>query len=237
MLLNCTSHVRGELKTKMCLLTSSFYGFWASNSMQVMQQNRNQAESLKANSAFIFKDWSSKKGIYKTELLQEGINLMWFSNRNDEGLIYHKYFNPFPVRALALVLTAIECCIDKWLQGIKEDTKSTSTTYGPVYNSHLGSLLRFDERTAPYKLLERICTNLHDIGVESLGLSSASTTSQVHTENKAFEDAIREYQLEEQDDAGAHSKSGGLIDADEEEEDLEACSESGMFTGADEEED
>ncbi|KAG1784618.1 uncharacterized protein HD556DRAFT_1221226, partial [Suillus plorans] len=156
MLLNRTSHVRGELKTKMRLLTSSFYGFRASNSMQVMQQNRDRAESLKADSAFIFKDWSSKKGVYKTELLQEGINLMWFSNRNDEGLIYHKYFNPFPVRALALVLTAIECCIDEWLPGIKEDIKFTSATYGAVYNNHLGSLLRFDERTAPYKLLERI---------------------------------------------------------------------------------
>ncbi|KAG1815933.1 uncharacterized protein BJ212DRAFT_1272059, partial [Suillus subaureus] len=121
----------GELKTKMHLLTSSFYGFQASNSMQVMQQNQDQAESLKANSAFIFKDWSSKKGVYKTKLLQEGINLMWFSNWNDEGLIYHKYFNPFPVRALTL----IKCCINEWLQGIKEDIKFTSTTYGPVYRT------------------------------------------------------------------------------------------------------
>ncbi|KAG2354270.1 hypothetical protein BDR07DRAFT_1306496, partial [Suillus spraguei] len=115
------------------------------------------------------------KGVYKTELLQEGINLMWFMNWNDEGVIHHKYFNFFPVRALALVLTAIECCINEWLQGIKEDIKFTSATYGAVYNSHLGSLLCFDERTAPYKLLERICTNLHDIGWYVLTYSSVLT--------------------------------------------------------------
>ncbi|KAG1868597.1 hypothetical protein F4604DRAFT_1584606, partial [Suillus subluteus] len=102
------------------------------------------------------------KGIYKTELLQEGINIMWFTNRSDEGVIYHKYFNPIPVRAIVLVLTAIECCIDEWMQGLKEDIKFTSATYGVVYNTHLGSLQCFDERTAAYKLVDKMCTNLHN---------------------------------------------------------------------------
>jgi len=200
MLLKRISHVRGELKTKMRSLISSFYGFRTSNSMEMIRQNRDLAESLKDGSVFVFKDWSSKTGIYKTELLQEGINLMWFTNRNDEGIIYHKYFNPMPVKVLALVLTAIECCIDEWLKSLKEDIKFTSVTYGAVYNSHFGLLQRFDERTAPYKLLEKICTSLHDTarfhaGVESLVLSSATSC----IDDKAFEDAIREYQLEEQD--------------------------------------
>ncbi|KAG1836803.1 hypothetical protein DFJ58DRAFT_611510, partial [Suillus subalutaceus] len=101
-------------------------------------------------------------GIYKTELLQDGINLMWFANRNDEGVIYHKYFNPMPVEVVALVLTAIECCIDELLQGLKEDIKFTLAAYGFVYKGHLDLLQCFQERTAPYKLLDRICLNLHD---------------------------------------------------------------------------
>jgi hypothetical protein len=48
-----------------------------------------------------------KTGIYKTELLQEGINIMWFTNRDDEGIIYHKYFNLIPTEVIALVLTAM----------------------------------------------------------------------------------------------------------------------------------
>ncbi|KAG1871483.1 hypothetical protein F4604DRAFT_1583260 [Suillus subluteus] len=163
MLLKCTSHVRGELKTKMRSLTRSFFGFRSSDLREVIRDNRDLAESLKDGSSFVFKDWTAKTGIYKTELLQDGINVMWFANRSDEGIVHNKYFNPMPIKVIALTLTAIECCIDEWLQGIKEDIKFTAATYGSVYQTHLSSLQRFDERTAPYKLLERICDNLHDM--------------------------------------------------------------------------
>ncbi|KAG1886052.1 hypothetical protein F4604DRAFT_1675733 [Suillus subluteus] len=130
--------------------------------MEVIRKNRALAESLKSGSVFVFKDWLVKTGIYKTKLLQEGINLMWFMNRTDEGVIYHKYFNPMPVRAVVLVLMAIKCCVDEWLQGIKEDIKFTSAGYGSISNCHLSSLQHFDECTVSYKLLLKICTNLHD---------------------------------------------------------------------------
>ncbi|KAG2053499.1 hypothetical protein BDR06DRAFT_972287 [Suillus hirtellus] len=159
-----------------------------------VKMNRDLAESLKDSSVFAFKDLESKKGIYKTELLQLGINIMWFVNRHNEGIIHHKYFNPMPVKVIALVLTTIECCIDEWLQGLKEDIKFTSATYGTVYHGHFGSLQCFNERTVAYKLLDKICVNLHNTahfhaGVDTLTISSsASRISDV-----AFEDAIREY--------------------------------------------
>ncbi|KAG2140342.1 hypothetical protein BD769DRAFT_1350194 [Suillus cothurnatus] len=167
MLLTRTSQVHGELKMKMCSLTASFFGFWTSNSNSVIRQNRDLAESLKDGSVFAFKVCilmikMSKKGIYKTELLQLGINVMCFANQHDEGVVYHEYFNPMPIEVIALVLTTIECCIDEWLQGLKEDVKFTSATYGTVYHGHFGSLQRFDERMVPYRLLERIRTNLHN---------------------------------------------------------------------------
>ncbi|KAG2108840.1 hypothetical protein BD769DRAFT_1392651 [Suillus cothurnatus] len=68
-----------------------------------------------------------------------------------------------PIEVIALTLTAIECCIDEWLQGIKEDIKFTAATYGSVYQTHLSSLQHFNECTAPYKLLTRIRENLHDV--------------------------------------------------------------------------
>ncbi|KAG2112915.1 hypothetical protein BD769DRAFT_1391754 [Suillus cothurnatus] len=209
MLLTRTSQVRGELKTKMHSLTASFFGFRTSNSNSVIRQNRDLAESLKDGSVFAFKSsllgligLGVKEGNYKTELLQLGINVMWFANQHDEGVVYHEYFNPMPIEVIALVLTTIECCIDEWLQGLKEDVKFTSATYGTVYHGHFGSLQRFDERTAPYRLLERIRTNLHDTarfhaGVDTLTISSSAS----RISDAVFEDAIREYQLEEQDDA------------------------------------
>ncbi|KAG2097755.1 uncharacterized protein F5147DRAFT_714810 [Suillus discolor] len=204
MLLKRASHVRGELKMKMRPLTASFHGFRSSNSMEVIRSNRDLAERLKIGSIFVFKDPSSKSGIYKTELLQQGINSMWFLNRSDEGVIYHKYFDPIPIKTIALVLTAIECCVDEWSQGIKEDIKFTSAGYGAVYNHHLSSLQRFDERTAPYKLLSKIHINLHDTARFHTGVASLiplSATSQAHIDDAAFEDAIREYQREGKDAA------------------------------------
>ncbi|KAG0692415.1 hypothetical protein DFH29DRAFT_969451 [Suillus ampliporus] len=138
-LLKCTSHVRGELKTKMRTLTHSFFGFRSSDSREVIRHNRDLAESLKEGSAFVFKDWTMKKGIYKTELLQEGINIMWFVNR------------------------------------------------------------RFHERTAPYKLLERICDNLLDTARFHAGVDAPTASSAAFCiDDEAFEDAIREHQLEEE---------------------------------------
>lgn len=34
---------------------------------------------------------------------------MWFANRNDEGVVYPKYFDPIPVEVVALVLTGVSC--------------------------------------------------------------------------------------------------------------------------------
>ncbi|KAG1886001.1 hypothetical protein F4604DRAFT_1523390, partial [Suillus subluteus] len=107
MMTRCTSHVRSELKMKMRGLTASFFGFWASRSMAAIKANRDLAESLKEGNSFVFKDWELKSGIYKTELIQKAINDMWFANRSDEGILYAKYFDPLPVKMMALVLTVV----------------------------------------------------------------------------------------------------------------------------------
>ncbi|KAG1789313.1 uncharacterized protein HD556DRAFT_1243982, partial [Suillus plorans] len=57
----------------------------------------------------------------------------------------------------------IECCLDEWITGMKEDIKFSSTAYTPVYLVHLSSLQRFDERTSHYKLLEKIRVNILDV--------------------------------------------------------------------------
>ncbi|KAG2111753.1 hypothetical protein DEU56DRAFT_985303 [Suillus clintonianus] len=200
MLLKRTSHVRGELKMKMRSLTRTFFGFRSSELRDVIRQNRDLAEALKDGSSFVFKDWKAKTGIYKTELLQDGINVMWFANRNDEGIVYNQFFNPMPIKLIALMLTTIECCIDEWMQGVKEDIRFTAITYGSVYNNHLNSLQRFDERTAPYKLFERICDNLHDVARFHAGVVDTPTTfsDASRISDEAIEDAIREHQLQEE---------------------------------------
>jgi hypothetical protein len=41
---------------------------------------------------------------------------MWFANRNDEGIIYHKYFNPIPTEVIALVLTAMSHILYSYIE-------------------------------------------------------------------------------------------------------------------------
>ncbi|KAG1845928.1 hypothetical protein F4604DRAFT_1688561 [Suillus subluteus] len=189
-----TSHVHRELKTKI-------------HSTVAIKQNRDLAESLKDGSCFAFKDWETKCGIYKTELIQSAINNMWFANHSDEGVIHGRYFNPLPVELLALILTAIECCIDEWLTGVKEDIKFSSAAYAPVYQVHLTSLRRFNERTSAYKLLEKICDNVLDVARLHAGvdLAQPGLATPVSFADTVFEDAIREYEAETRD-----AQEGGL---------------------------
>ncbi|KAG0692026.1 hypothetical protein DFH29DRAFT_1052861, partial [Suillus ampliporus] len=170
-----TSHVRGELKTKMRGLTASFYGFRASRSIGAVRANRTLAEGLKEGASFVFKDWEMKSGVYKSDLIQSGINDMWFANCVDEGIVYAEYFDPLPVEMMALVLTVVKCCIDEWITGVREDIKFASIAYSPVYAVHLESLRRFEERTAAYKLLGRISNNLLDVARFHAGVNPIST--------------------------------------------------------------
>ena len=47
-----------------------------------------------------------RRGLYRNPLIQKLINVMWFRNRQDEGVVYDQYFHPIKVEMLALVLTA-----------------------------------------------------------------------------------------------------------------------------------
>ncbi|KAG1775049.1 hypothetical protein EV702DRAFT_1047173 [Suillus placidus] len=90
---------------------------------------------------------------------------------------------------IALVLTA----------GVKEDIKFTAAAYGSVYNNHLDLLQHFDQHTAPYKLFEKICDNLHDVARFHAGVDAPTTFSDAsRISDEAFEDAIREHQLQEE---------------------------------------
>ncbi|KAG1722537.1 uncharacterized protein EDB91DRAFT_203809, partial [Suillus paluster] len=149
--------------------------------------------------------------MYKTKLIQSAVNDMWFANQTDKGIVYAKYFDPLPVQTIALILTAIECCIDKWMTGVKEDIKFSSVAYSPGYLLHLNSLRRFEEQTAAYKLLSKIGVDLLDVTRMHAGVDPlmAAVTIDGFTDD-VFDDAIREYEVETREaQEGGH---GGMDD-------------------------
>ncbi|KAI6011323.1 hypothetical protein BKA83DRAFT_95383, partial [Pisolithus microcarpus] len=44
---------------------------------------------------------------YFAPLIQKIMNMMWFANKHDDGVMFPNHFKPFPHLALALVLTGI----------------------------------------------------------------------------------------------------------------------------------
>jgi len=58
-----------------------------------------------------------RRGFLKAPIVQKIINMMWFANKNDEGIKHHALFKPFPLPALALVLTAVSVgvCDRHWV--------------------------------------------------------------------------------------------------------------------------
>ncbi|KIO00552.1 hypothetical protein M404DRAFT_152522, partial [Pisolithus tinctorius Marx 270] len=46
-------------------------------------------------------------GFLKVPLIQKIINMMWFTNKHDEGVKFPEHFKPFPYLVLVLILTAV----------------------------------------------------------------------------------------------------------------------------------
>ncbi|KAI5980544.1 hypothetical protein EDD15DRAFT_2121324, partial [Pisolithus albus] len=143
---SCGSQVRGELKTKLRPLVEVMFGFHSSQSKSAIKKNRSLAEALKEGTNFAFKV-KDRRGFLKAPLIQKIINTMWFANKHDEGVMFPEHFKPFPYPTLALVLTAIECCIDEWATGKRGDIPFTTQEYRPVYEAYLKCLQDFDYAT------------------------------------------------------------------------------------------
>ncbi|GBE84276.1 hypothetical protein SCP_0602540 [Sparassis crispa] len=200
MITKCTSHLRGELKTKVRALVGPFYSFRSGENKKIIARNHQHAEELKDRYLFVYQDMQKKTGLYKTELLPMVIGDMWFANKHDEGVHFHEMFNPMPKITIALVLAAIECCIDEWAMGIKENVQFTALSYKPIFNAHLECLERFDKHTVRYKLLGRLCKSLHANARFHSSTEPLSRTTVPVLGREQFDAAIHE-------DQGSETKS------------------------------
>jgi hypothetical protein len=45
--------------------------------------------------------------MYQAKIIQKVVNLMWFRNKQDEGVVHEENFKPLSIQALALVLSAV----------------------------------------------------------------------------------------------------------------------------------
>ncbi|KAI6017371.1 hypothetical protein BKA83DRAFT_114438 [Pisolithus microcarpus] len=194
------SQVHGELKTKLCPLVEVMFGFHSSQSKSAIKKNRSLAEGLKEGTNFAFKvsglfshREQDRRGFLKAPIIQKIINTMWFANKHDEGVMFPEHFKPFPYPTLALVLTAIECCIDEWATGKRGDISFTAQEYRSVYEAYLKCLQDFDDATKDVGVLRAICSRIYEAGCVHSGAGALTMESQCKLSARVVAAAIQEH--------------------------------------------
>ncbi|KAF7968707.1 hypothetical protein HWV62_29668 [Athelia sp. TMB] len=189
------SHLRGEAKTKLRPYIPGEYGFQTSNKQSIIDKNVAIYRKLKDDFTFYYKSRGANgnEGIYGAGIIQQGVNVIFFNDKKDEGVLFPEFYKPFPEVALALILTAIECCIDEWNTGSQILKKFTSEEYSTIFDEHMRNLTDFDLHTKEYGLLPKLLSRLYDNGrihakADPIGEQSGRTIS-----STAFAAAIAAY--------------------------------------------
>jgi hypothetical protein len=123
-----------------------------------------------------------RKDLYQNDILQKAINAIWFANQKDEGVVFNKFFEPIPLPTIALVLTAvstflflscqwiipscqqIECGIDEWKTGSREDVDFKLSDYKNIYQDHIGMLNILKDETQNIGIVPNIQSKLYKTG-------------------------------------------------------------------------
>jgi len=132
-----------DMKTKIKHAVDSSYEFDTSRAPDSISRNVHRAQALLAKTTFIYRDFNfgeRPRHPYRRPIIQDVVNIMWFRNKDDIGIVFHEYFNPISFEVMALAVTMIECCIDEWSTGTYNESSWKEERYRTNYLSHLNSL-------------------------------------------------------------------------------------------------
>jgi hypothetical protein len=132
-----------DMKTKIKHTVDSSYEFDTSRAPDSISRNVRRAQALLAETTFIYRDLNFRerpRHPYRNSIIQRIINITWFQNQDDIGIVFHEYFNPIPFEVIALAVTVIECCINEWSTGTCNESSWKEGSYKATYLSHLNSL-------------------------------------------------------------------------------------------------
>ncbi|KAH9970467.1 hypothetical protein BJV74DRAFT_259576 [Russula compacta] len=130
---------RATVKDRITPLVERYYGFETSKAAESLSRNIERARALKTDGTFSYSDEEPPLP-YRHRIIQQAINVIWFNDRSSDGVIFSSVFNPMPYEAIALVLAALECCIDEWSNGLWIGIPFTYENYQEVYSHHLSAL-------------------------------------------------------------------------------------------------
>jgi len=164
-----------DVKTNIMHAVESLYGFDTSHASESIGRNASLAQALLTKTTFVYRELNIGTGNphhpYRHPIIQRVINITWFKNKDDDGILFYDYFSPIPIEVITLALTVIECCIDEWSTGTWKETNWSQDRYCGNYNSHLNSLrdLRNHGRRQGGDLLAQIQFDLFKLAREHAG--------------------------------------------------------------------
>jgi len=132
-----------NIKAKIMHHVESLYGFDTSQAPDSISRNARNAQVLLTRIAFIYREpnfGGTPHHPYRHPMIQKAIDITWFQNRDADGIVFHEYFTPMPIQAIALALTVIECCISEWADGTRRDSNWDEERCKTVYLSHISML-------------------------------------------------------------------------------------------------
>ncbi|KAI9459628.1 hypothetical protein HD554DRAFT_2295666 [Boletus coccyginus] len=224
------SNLQGQFKSSAKSFVASSYGFQLGDGAAAKENNRKLVTELKCKLAFTCHELCPHPtSIYKNNVIQQVINEILFKKKDDEGIKWAKYYDPFPKVAFALTLTAIE-----WATGKRESVHFKEDKYKGLYKQHLKTLDYFDEQMKKQGILLKILQGIFDNGRSSAGVDDKQSTSIIAITSDLIDDAIEEFdqengQIEEIEEK--EEQSGWWL---KDETQLEWDVEDKMFEGLDE---
>jgi Domain of unknown function (DUF6532) len=181
------------MKAKIKHQVDMIYGFDTSHAPDRISRNAVLAQALLADLTFIYhvcpiaspstppsyhhlrqetNIGGTPRHPYRHPAIQKAINMMWFQSKDDDGIVFHEYFTPIPIQAIALVLTVvrskphfvvfqsvltsilchyqIECCIGEWTDGTYKPSNWKEDHYKTTYLSHIESLTALRDHQPPH---------------------------------------------------------------------------------------
>jgi len=127
--------IRHDIKT--------LYGFDTSLAPDIIGRNATRAQALLTEMAFIYHEPNfgrTPRHPYRHPIIQTVVNIVWFQDRDSDGVVFHDHFTPMLIQTIALTLTAIECCIGEWTEGTHKESKWDEEGCKSIYHSHIKSL-------------------------------------------------------------------------------------------------
>ncbi|KAI9441939.1 hypothetical protein F5148DRAFT_953871, partial [Russula earlei] len=127
-----SGHLRGDVKTKAKDAVANVFNFQHTYNPTVIANQRTRVAELKRDFTYVYRQTTGRSGFLKSRAIQDIINKVWFRNSSKskpDAVIFRDRYDPFPLVAIALTLSVMECALDEWRTGSYSPVAFTVADY------------------------------------------------------------------------------------------------------------